>query len=196
MFELTALRELDHQTVDRILDHRSDWQRRRPNFGGSWRSRREINDSDRANCHTLCDYLLKLTDYKLVISSDWGYLYANDLDKIREMETLGCLSPVHIKKSVQDRPRDTLLIRNSKHEYRSYFRAGRLEEPERTSLLSYLSNQQDLRISPGLQSFINKGYTYLDSNGFVDHNTMGEIMMLNLIRPRAIRKTVKLIRDK
>ena len=111
-------------------------------------------------------------------------------------DALSYVETVSVKPRIVDRPRDTLYIQSAKHEYRSYFRAGRFDEPERSNLVNYLKNQEEIRLSPSLKSFVDYDYKYLNDNAFIDHNTIGEIVMLNLVKPRAIRKTVKLIRDK
>lgn len=197
--ELSALRELDHAYIDRELEYRSTWRQRHTNFGGSWRGRRgEITPQHRDYCHKLCDYLLSKQDYKLVIYNDWGYVYSSDLAMLKEMQDLGYLLPVGMKRVIIDLPRDSILIRSSEHEWRSYFSAGRITEQQKDSLSSFLKNQQDIRIGPGLKRFLNgsQKHYYINDNMFIDHNGKGIIMMLGLILPRAIRKTLKLVRDK
>ncbi len=197
--ELSALRTLDHDHIDRELNHRVTWRQRNPNFGGSWRGRRgQITNQHRADCHTLCDYLLSQQDYKLTISGDWGYVYTSNLAMIRHMEQLAYLKPVSIKRVIIDLPRDSILIRSSEHEWRSYFRAGRITEQQKQALQNFLQNQQDIRIGPGLQTFLDSDgkHHYVNDNMFIDHNGQGITMMLTLILPRSIRKTLKLVRDK
>jgi hypothetical protein len=197
--ELSALRELDHAHIDRELNHRSSWRQRNPNFGGSWRGRgNEITDQHRTDCHLLCDYLLAQQNYKLVIYGDWGYVYSSDLSMLRNIEKLNYLKAVNIKHAVTDIPRGSILIKSSQHEYRSYFRAGRVTAQQRESLRNFLANQQDVRTGPGLQKFLNNTQThhYINDNMFIDHNGQGIVMMLGLILPRAIRKTLTLVRDK
>ena len=197
--ELSALRELDHAHIDRELTHRSSWRQRNPNFGGSWRGRHnDITDQHRADCHLLCDYLLSQQNYKLVIYGDWGYVYSSDLSMLRNMEQLSYLKPANMKHAVTDIPRGSILIKSSQHEYRSYFRAGRVTAQQRESLRNFLANQQDTRTGPGLQRLLNNTQThhYINDNMFIDHNGQGIVMMLGLILPRAIRKTLTLVRDK
>ena len=197
--EMSALRELDHAYIDRELDYRSNWRSRNPNFGGSWRGHRgEITAENRTNCHTLCDYLLAKQDYKLVIYNDWGYVYSSDLTMLRDMEQLEYLTPASLKQVRLDIPRDSILIKSSEHEWRSYFFAGRMTAEQKESLRNFLDNQSDIRIGPGLKRFLSgrQAHHYINDNAFIDHNGQGIIMMLGLILPRAIRKTLKLIRDK
>ena len=197
--ELGVLRNLDHAQIDRELTHRTTWRQRNPNFGGSWRGGRgEITEQHRVDCHALCDHLLSQQDYKLVIYGDWGYVYSSDLPMLRNMEQLSYLRAVGMKRAVIDLPRNSILIKSSEHEWRSYFRAGRIAEQQKQSLQNFLSNQQDIRIGPGLQSFLdsNQKHHYINDNMFIDHDGQGIVMMLELILPRAIRKTLKLVRDK
>lgn len=198
MTEMSALRELDHDSIDHVLDSRGQF--RSPNFGGSWRSqpRSPVAPESRKNCHEMCDFLLSQKDYKIVVTMDWGYFYSNDLVRIREMEKFGYVTPLNIKQAVLDRPRGTLLIRNSQHEYRSYFKPGRISDQEKLSLESFLNNQENIRMGPGLRDFFKRTnkYHYINDNFFIDHDGMGMLTMLGLVRAQCIRKTVKLIRDK
>lgn len=200
MQEVSVLREgLDHDAITRVLAYRESWNRS-PNFGGSWRSRRgkEINDDVRKGCHALCDFLLAQSDYKLMLSMDWGYIYTNDLPMIESMQDLDYITPVGLKQVVVDRPRDTLIIQNSQHEMRSFFRSARLTQEQKDNLTQFLRNQDDVRMGPGLARFLKdeQKYRYINDNNFIDHNGTGILLMLNLILPRAIRKTVKLLKHK
>ena len=196
MNEMSALRELDHAIINSVLDSRV--QRRMPNYGDSWRSQRQITDQHREHCHAMCDFLLAQQNYKIVISQDWGYFYTSDLAAIRAMEQLGYIKPLFIKQALLDRPRDTLLIRNSEHEYRTYFKPGRISDREKNSLQSFLNNQQNIRLGPSLKDFFKKSntYHYINDNFFIDHDGLGILTMLSLVRSNCVRKTVKLIRDK
>jgi len=195
---MSALRELDHDNIDHVLDSRGRW--RKPNFGGSWRSQEQepVAPESRRHCHEMCDFLLAQKDYKVVITMDWGYFYSNDLARIREMEQLEYVKPLTIKQAVIDRPRGTLLIRNSQHEYRSYFKPGRISDQEKLSLENFLNNQENIRMGPALKNFFKRynKYHYINDNFFIDHDGMGMLTMLGLVRAQCIRKTVKLIRDK
>lgn len=198
--EVSIFRDgVDHDAIDRVLDYRETWNRS-PNFGGSWRSRRgqDITDDVRKNCHAMCDFLLSLSDYKLVTSLDWGYLYTNDLDSIRMIEGFSYVSPLNIKQAILDHPRDTLVVGNSQHEYRSFFRSLRITKEQKEILKSFLNNQEDIRLGPGLIRFLDdkQKYCYINDNNFIDHNSTGTLIMLSLILPKAIRKTVKLLKHK
>ena len=192
MPEMSALRELDHASIDHVLDSR---QRRMPNFGGSWRSLRPITDQHKEHCHNMCDFLLAQQNYKIVVSQDWGYFYTNDLSTVRCMEQLSYVAPLSIKQAQLVRPRGTLVIKNSQHEYRTYFKPGRISDQEKRSLESFLNSQENVRQGPALNDFFQRSnkYHYINDNFFIDHDGQGILTMLSLVRSNCVRKTVKLI---
>lgn len=194
---LSVMRDLDHQCIDRVLNHRAQWLTNK-NFGGSWRSHNPITDEMRANCHALCDFLLSQKNYKLVISQDWGYIYSSNMAMLKDLENLSYIQAISVKQAMVDRPRGTLVIKSSKHEFRSYFRARRITAELKKNLHDFLSGQDDIRIGPGLADSISDSnrYCYINDNCFIDHNGQGIVVMLNLILPRAIRKTVQLLTHK
>lgn len=199
MDELCCVREMDHAQIDRNINHKNVWRQRNPNFGGSWAGRRgDITEEQRANCHAMLDYLQAQQDYKITISTDWGYLYTNDMGLVRRTEQLPYVLPLRITETKIDRPRDTLRILSSQHEFRTYFRGQRLEQRQAHILLEFLRNQQSIRLSPSLEELVRRvqSHYYINENFFIDHDGMGLITMLGLVLPRATRKTVKLIRDK
>ena len=199
MEEMNCVREMEHDRIDRMIDHRNTWRQRSPNFGGSWASRRgQITEEQRANCHAMLDFLQAHKDFKLIVSGDWGYVYTGDLSLIRSMEQIPFVSPLNIKRSVLDRPRDTLRIQNSEHDFRTYFRPQRLNDAQRHNLVEFLAQQENIRMGPGLAQFVrtDQRHHYVNENFFIDHDGQGIITMLNLVVPRITRKTVKLIRDK
>jgi hypothetical protein len=114
------------------------------------------------------------------------------------MEQLSYVFPLVIKQAQLDRPRNTLLIRNSKHEYRTYFKPGRISDQEKQNLQSFLNNQENVRLGPALKDFFKRSntYHYINDNFFIDHDGQGILTMLSLVRSNCVRKTVKLIRDK
>lgn len=196
--ELSALRySLDPRVITETLDHRRSWNFRNPNFGGSWRSR-GVTEETQANCLAFAEFLTQQTDYKMTISTDWGYIYTNDLSMISRVERLPYIRAIGLKEAVVDRPKNTLRVLSSRHQTRSYFRATRLTPEQKLSLRNFLMAQEDVRIGPGLNKFLSVDYKYhyINDNNFIDHNGTGVLTMMNLIIPRCIRKSVELINHK
>jgi hypothetical protein len=192
--EISVLRSKSHAAIDMELDHRQSWrgQLGSRNFGGSWRShQREITPEVRDNCHALLDFLQKESGYKIWFSQDWAYVYSNELSFLRKVETLPYLTPVELRRAVVDQERNTVLVKKSVHSRRSYLRSWKPSESQADSLRKFLANQEDVRLSPSLQDWIsNDRWHYVRENFFIDHDDDRIELMLALILPRPIRKTV------
>lgn len=199
MPEISVLRNQSHAGIDLELDHRQNWRGNlgARNFGGSWRShQREITPEIRGNCHAMLDFMQSYSDYKMWLSQDWAYIYSNDLDFLRRVESLPYLVLVEFRRAVVDQERDTVLVRSSPHKKRSYFRACKPTESEAQALRNFLRQQTDIRLSPSLQSWIDSKWLYMRENFFIDHDGHGIELMLALIATRPIRKTVTIKNDK
>jgi len=194
MAEVSTLRYRSHEDIDQELDYRQSWRGNlgSRNFGGSWRShQRQITPEIRENCHALLDFLEEHENYKIWFSQDWAYIYSNDLDFLRRLESLTYVMPTELRKAVVDQERDTVLVKSSTYTHRSYLRDWKPTESEATTLRQFLAQQEDLRLSPSLSDWVsNQKWQYLRGNFFIDHHGKGIEVMLALILPRPIRKTV------
>jgi len=194
MAEISSLRYRSHVGIDQDLDHRQSWRGNlgSRNFGGSWRShQRQITPEIRQDCHALLDFLQDHDTYKIWFSQDWAYIYSNDLEFLRRVETLPYLIPVDLRRAVVDQERDTVLVKSSAYTRRSYLRSWKPTESEATTLRNFLAQQEDLRLSPSLDDWVKREKCqYLRENFFIDHHGTGIELMMALILSRPIRKTV------
>jgi hypothetical protein len=200
MSECSALRKLDHSYIDWCLNLRAS--RVRPpsrNYGGSWRPvYPEINETTRQMCHDLCDRLLNLNDdFKLVISSNNGWIYTNSVHDLATLDQLLYLRKKEYRQVVLDRPKNTIKLKTSQYSHRSYFRRQLIGSRVRHNLTVFLQNQTDIRISPALTTFADQQFSrLLQEHYFIDHNDQGILLMLGLIVDNPIRKTIDIIADK
>lgn len=200
MPEVSVLRYKTHRAINQELDYRQTWRGNlgARNFGGSWHShhQRTITEEIRENCHEFLDFLESCQDYKAWYSQDWVYIYSNDLALLRKIESLPYVIPVDLKQAIVDQERNTILVRSSSYSKRSYFRSWKPTESEARALRNFLSQQQDLRLSPSLQQWIKSEWSYVRENFFIDHNDNGIELLLSLVANRPIRKTVTIKHDK
>lgn len=190
--EAHVLRKLDHDHIDRGISIRREWQKRSVNFGGSWYGRNSvITDFDVMNLHSMCDFLLyDSTAKKIMIYSDNLYVYSNDLNLFDRIERIGAarrLSTVQVKLSGTP---GTVVLKNPKHKLRSYFSGRDLDTNIRDSVKQFLTSQTAIRLSPALTHWTNIHYRFTAPYFFIDHNDAGIILMLNMISPGLIRKTM------
>jgi hypothetical protein len=196
--EVSALRELDHAYIDRMIERRIEWRRGWTTTIGHKnilaRSSRKITPDTVSNLHQLADVLmLTADDYKLVTSGNSAWVYTNDLTLIASLTNMPFLLDKKYTQAQIDRPPDTIRLRNPRHQHRSYWRSIKLTEQEKTNLRNFFDNQPDLRPSPGLQGFFMSPFHRTQDYFFMDYNESSWLTMISLIRPGLIRKTSQLI---
>lgn len=204
--EASALRDLNHDEIDRTLVRRREWieiaQQRwntskkiivKHNISG--RQRKEITADTVKNLHSLAELLLTTTiDYKLVVSVNQGHVYTNDLTLIDQLDQLDFLSDRYYSQAQVNRPKNTIRLKNPRHRYRSYFKIAKLTAVQKDHLMDFLCNQKDsVRVSPALQRWIDQPFNRTQDYFFVDYDTSSWLTMLALVNPGLIRKTMQII---
>lgn len=193
------MRGLKHDLIDSRLDQRIEWReiaRRR------WRSSvasgasgwNEITDQIRKDLHTVCKLLIP-TDCKLVVSTHFGWIYTNDLGLIDQLRQVRCLTNKTYAQAVVNRPKNTIRLKNSRYENRSYLRNIKLTAAEKDTLKNFFVNQQEhIRTSPAFTTWLTE-QPYLRTQDYFFIDYIGEqwLTMLSLVRPGLIRKTQTII---
>lgn len=200
MQDLCALRQRTHSGIE-LFCNQVNWARD-INYGGSWRwpvrRIRPVTDQSREHCHLALDALDGVTiPYKLIINEDWGYIYTNNLDPFNELIASPGVSVQDVRVAVVDRPRDTLVIKSSVHDERTYFRNQNIEIETKNTVRDFLRDRFEVRLSPGMSSWLFDfpNHRYLCDNYFIDHNSDGFLTLLGLVAPLKIKKTYKLLRE-
>jgi hypothetical protein len=205
--EISALRELDHARINDMIERRKQWRemaQQRWTKGqrshGTIMSRRwrDITAQTQADLHSLADVLLTTAvPYKLVVSVDQGYVYTNEFSLIDQLAAMTELSHKTYTQARIIRPKNTIQLKNPRHEYRTYFRAIKLSAQEKQVLIDFLQNQQGYtRMSPGLKNWVHDPFTRTQDYFFVDYNTQSWLSMLSLVRPGIVRKTLQIVAAK
>ena len=193
--ELSALRYLEHEKIDEIIQARRKWRTNAVRLGT--KSHKAISEETVAKLHSLLDEVLSIeTQHKLVISWNTGYLYTNDTKVIDKFDNLDYLFVKGYSEAVINRPLNTIKLKKPVHKHRSYFRFSKLESNEREAIKKFLEAQgAEVRMSPALQTFVNKSpYKIAMDHYFIDYNDAGILVMLSLIKPNLIRKTLDIIK--
>jgi len=192
--EANALRsELSHESIDRIIERRRAYWSTIPH-----RINRVIDPETVDRLHQICDFLLSVTDeYKLVFYyNHWLTIYTNDLALLDRVDALDYIDFKNYSRVNVNRPRDTIVLKNSKHTKRSYFREFAITHHEKDILTNFFTNQQDyIKISPGLRDWMKRGrvHNYVFDYFFIDYSDDQWLTMLSLVRPGLIRKTVEIL---
>lgn len=193
--EASALRELDHDKIDKTLDFRRDFTR----F-----TQVDITSDKRQNCHTVCDQLLNLkSPFKSVIAGrSWIYFYTSDLESIKTLSQgpaarIGTISQANVVCA-----KDTIALRNPKHAFRTYFKCHSPTDAQMNNLMEFAQiNSEELKVSLGLQKLFEyavrhktHAYRWIMDYHYIDHSDMRLVTALALMHPRLIRKTKQIVK--
>lgn len=203
--EVSCLKELNHQYIDIIIERRRQWREislQRWSSSG-WnnnkhivtRRAKEITDNNVKDLHTLTDVLLRSrVDFKLVTSVNQAWIYTNDIKVINDVSQLEFLLEKQYTQAQINRPKNTIKLKDPKHRYRSYLKSIKLTEEEKVQLCNFFSNQAEhVRVSPALTEWFLGRFHRTQDYFFIDYNEDSWLLMLSLIKPSIIRKTVELI---
>jgi len=200
--EVSCLRDLNHQHIDIIIERRRQWRQMSIGQWGLGTKRnilahrtREIADDTVANLHTLTDVLLRSrVDFKLVTSVCTAWIYTNDLSLFETVDQLDFILEKNYTEAVITRPKDTIKLRHPKHSNRAYLANVKLTAEEKKNLNNFFDNQLGhVRISPSLQTFFEGSFHRTQEYFFFDYTGDSWLLMLNLIRPGLVRKTLDII---
>jgi hypothetical protein len=202
--EVSCLRDLDHAAIDDTMTRRKQWreiaQQRWVNGRQKHgiilrRSYREITEKTVADLHVLADQLLTTTaEYKLVVSMNQGYIYTNDLVLIDQLSDLSELSNKTYTQACVTRPKNTVALKNPRHQLRTYFKLLKVTAEQKDQLQDFLHNQQThVRLSPALSRWLDQPFNRSQDYFFVDHDSETWLTMLCLVHPGIVRKTMHII---
>ncbi len=134
------------------------------------------------------------TEIKLVVSGNYGYVYTNNVQLLLSVITNFPRHVRHLRHACVVRPKNTVSLRNSPHQYRTYFREKSINQTEKQQLLTFLQNQTDWHVSKALLKRLNRfSPMWMSRSYFVDHNTESEVVMLNLIVPNILQMTMPVV---
>jgi hypothetical protein len=204
--EISCLKELDHNYITSILERRKEWREmsrqrlarhnNKPGMatimGKRWR---EITEVTELNLHQFADQLLNATvPYKLITSVDQGWVYTNHIELIETLNADHELKYKQLSEAIVDRPKNSIRLKDSKYTHRSYFKITKLSVNEKNNIVNFFANQYDhIRLSPALTDWAAGELSRTQDYFFIDHVGDSWLVMMALIKPGLIRKTVAII---
>ena len=195
MAEASALRGLNPDRIDRVIAMRRSF---RSIITWSSEKKASITDEHVQDLHTLCTFLLQATEsFKLVLSGERAWVYAKDWEFLKTVaQSSGVIRPRYTR-AVIDRPVDTVILKNPKHAQRSYFREQAVSPGQREQLIAFFNNHRDnVRLSPSLTKWLQWPTRRIYSYFFVDYDHDSWPLMISLVHPGLIKKTVQLLPGK
>jgi hypothetical protein len=204
--EANALKSLDHEYIDAIIERRILWrevaQQRwsggAQNFKHTILSKRwrHITDKTSEDLHNFAELLISTSsEFKLVTSVNNGWVYTNAISLIKKLKSLDYLDDKDCTEAVVSRPKGTVKLKDPKHTHRSYFRSIKLSNEQKQNLINFFTNQTDnIRVGPAFNKWLTESpYLRTQDYFFIDYVGESWLVMLNLIYPGIIRKTMEII---
>jgi hypothetical protein len=188
---------LDAEKIDELLTRREVWRervRQRWPQNNFVRPHPTITDTTRDVLYAFADFLKMSTDpYKMVISVNQCWIYSNSTNLLERIDRLPFVRNTKFTESVIVRPKNTVALKNPRHQHRSYFRTVKLTAQERQQIMTFLQGQHNVRISPALKEWMTTPFNRTQDYFFVDYDSESWLTMLGLVRPGLIRKTVQIV---
>lgn len=187
-FKLTHVqlcRRWDHRHLNAAIEYSNA-------NGGYSRRSSSIDEQDASNLHNFVDTVAKLDDHKIILTWNHAYVYTNNTQDLQDLAELPYVHNLCPTQAVVNRPRDTVLLTDPQHRYRTFLKE-RYMTPDTMSILSkfLLSRNDCFRITTDLQRKLAKSNElWTCSYYFVDHNNLEDLVMLQLVCPGIVRKTL------
>ena len=130
--------------------------------------------------------------YKHISSYNWIYIYTNDVALLETIAQSPAATDVKYSQAVVDLPSDVVVLKQSKYQYRTYFKSKLVSTESSTRVRRFLLDRTDCyRFTSGLKYMLQtRQQMYFRDYYFVDHNGPGDMLMLALVCPGIVRKTM------
>lgn len=193
---------LSHEDLKNYIVQRHAWRcqnrTRWVNFGGNWNTKTlqpEDLERERNGLILAVDAIAPyLADLKIVTSRNWGYLYSNNLAGLQNISQCSVIRGSTFTRVIINRPRHTVLLEDSKYQSRTYLKERVLTVDQKERIANFLSKQADIRLSPSLQRWITRADRHTVRHFFFDHDGDGITLMLEMLNPGIIRKTMPVLK--
>lgn len=129
--------------------------------------------------------------HKRIVYANWQYVYSNHEPLLEQLTNLPFLQHVKTTEANVILPRDVVLLKNSRYQFRSYFSGRWFNKEEVTAIKNFLSSRgKQFRTTTGVKSRLNGKFFYPSNWMFVDHQDERDVFLLNLVVSQCIRKTL------
>jgi hypothetical protein len=127
-----------------------------------------------------------------MIQYDHVFLYTNELTTLEYMSQVEYIDRWLIGQAVVVYPKDTVMLVNPVHQYRTFLKSRWWDPDTSARIKKFLLGRQDLfRIPAGFREKLERpGRLATRDHHFVDHDNPDLLLMLSLVCPGIINKTL------
>lgn len=205
--EINCIRSLDHDTMLHTMKCRMHYESRRH---VNWQNRgsesyvSKFTTKCRSNLEAMRAMLAAESEpFKLVLFTHEATIYTNDITLYDRIWACAWVNHVKVKQADVVLPPDSVVLKDPKFLYRTYFRNCELEPEQKITLSQWLYSQgQEVAASLSLRELckctrnLRRPWhdNHVFSHFFLDHNSPLYETMLNMVVPGIVRKTVNIVK--
>ncbi|WP_353484920.1 hypothetical protein [Haliscomenobacter sp.] len=191
-----CMRSFDHEDLDRRLENY--YGRYRAGYSSGTYSPgtnapSQADAQQRGDLHNMCDLLRALPkSCKIMIQYDHVFLYTNQLTTLEHMSQVEYIYRWLVGEAVIAYPKNTVMLQNPVHQYRTFLKSRWWDPDTSARIKKFLLGRQDLfRIPRGFCEKLERpGRLATRDHHFVDHDDPDLLLMLSLVCPGIINKTL------
>jgi len=152
-----------------------------------------ISDVQLENLLTISQLLKTSSEpHKFISCYNWAYIYTNDVALLETISQSQAATDATYSQAVVDFSSDVVFLKQSNYQYRTYFKSRLVSTEAGTRVKKFLLDRTDCyRFTSGLKYMLQQHrQMYFRDYYFVDHNDPGDILMLAMVCPGIVRKTM------
>lgn len=182
----SAIRVLAHKVIDDYVYHRKGL-----NSYSNWN--REVTAANEQQLHNVCDLFLSFREpFKKLVYHSHIYFYTNCMEDLESVSKHPDIAYFQVAKADVCLPHDVVLLKEPKRKYRTYLKERWIPDEQTPLLRKFLLSRENLYgftplFKHRLESW-DRFYTM--SHFFIDHDDPKDLLMLELVVPGLIRKTM------
>jgi hypothetical protein len=181
-----ALRYLRHDVIDDYVFHRKGLS-----AYNSWN--RAVTTANEQQLHNICNLFLAFREpFKKMVYHSHIYFYTNCLEDLESVAKHPDVTHFQAAKADVCLPHDVVLLKEPKHKYRTYLKERWIPDDQTPILRKFLLNRENLYGFTPLFKHRLKEWErfYTMSHFFIDHDDPKDLLMLEMVVPGLIRKTM------
>lgn len=186
--DANLLRCLDHDMIDEVISYRNSkavtkWQKY------------HITESQAKNIHDLCDALLNTgVEYKKICHPDHLNLYSDDDSFLHGIAAHPGVLHCWAGEAQVTYPKGAVCHDKPTHGLRAYLKEGIVDDNKIQNLKNFFATYKErYRVSPAFAKVLRHSRRYIRSYYFIDILDQNDLLLLSLVSPELLRKTMPIV---
>ena len=186
--DASSLRVLSHKHIDKYINIRYS----NNNYSTRW-GEPGPDAEQLANLHDMCNRLLAFKEsYKKMVYYNHVYIYTNSLEDLENVVSAPYVILGPVVQADVCLPENVVFLKEPKRKFRTYLKEKWIPEGQTPVLRKFLLNRTECYdFTPLFKTRLETwDRFYTMSHFFIDHDDPKDLLMLNLVCPGLIRKTM------